>query len=90
MAGIVTFKGADRLRDAVRAVPLDRLLIETDAPYLAPVPHRGRRNEPAHVRLVAEAVATLRGEPLATVAAATTANARRLFRFGSEMKPGAP
>jgi len=90
VAGIVTFKGADRLRDAVRAVPLDRLLIETDAPYLAPVPHRGRRNEPAHVRLVAEAVATLRGEPLATVAAATTANARRLFRFGAEIKPGAP
>ena len=79
MAGIVTFKNAEALRDAVRTVPLDRLLVETDAPYLAPVPHRGRRNEPAHVRLVAEAVATVRGEPLATVAAATTANARRLF-----------
>ena len=79
VAGIVTFKNADTLRDAVRTVPLDRLLVETDAPYLAPVPHRGRRNEPAHVRLVAEAVATVRGEPLATVAAATTANARRLF-----------
>src|SRR5439155_1551316 len=78
VAGIVTFKNADTLRDAVRTVPLDRLLVETDAPYLAPVPHRGRRNEPAHVRLVAEAVATVRGEPLATVAAATTANARRL------------
>ena len=90
VAGIVTFKGADRLRDAVRAVPLDRLLIETDAPYLAPVPHRGRRNEPAHVRLVAEAVAALRRESLATVAAATTANARRLFRFGPGIKPGAP
>jgi len=79
VAGIVTFKNADALRVAVRAVPLDRLLVETDAPYLAPVPHRGRRNEPAHVRVVAEAVARVRGEPLATVAAATTANARRLF-----------
>ncbi len=82
VAGIVTFKNAESLREAVRHVPLDRLLIETDAPYLAPVPHRGRRNEPAHVRLVAEAVATVRGESLATVAAATTANARRLFRLG--------
>ena len=79
VAGIVTFKNADTLRDAVRAVPLDRLLVETDAPYLAPVPHRGRRNEPAHVRLVAEAVARVRGQPLPAVAAATTANARRLF-----------
>ncbi|TMA48669.1 MAG: TatD family deoxyribonuclease [Deltaproteobacteria bacterium] len=83
VAGIVTFKNAEALRDAVRATPLDRLLVETDAPYLAPVPHRGRRNEPAHVRVVAEAVAAVRGEPLATVAAATTANARRLFAFGS-------
>ncbi len=79
VAGIVTFKNADVLRDAVRAVPLDRLLVETDAPYLAPVPHRGRRNEPAHVRLVAEMVATVRGEPFAVVAGATAANARRLF-----------
>src|SRR5439155_485866 len=79
VAGIVTFKNADALRDAVRAVPLDRLLVETDAPYLAPVPHRGRRNEPAHVRLVAEMVATVRGEPFAVVAGATAANARRLF-----------
>ena len=81
VAGIVTFKNADALRDAVRAVPLDRLLVETDAPYLAPVPHRGRRNEPAHVRLVTEAVAAVRGEPFAAVAEATTANARRLFRL---------
>jgi TatD DNase family protein len=90
VSGIVTFRGADRLRDAVRTVPLDRLLIETDAPYLAPVPHRGRRNEPAHVRFVAEAVAAVRGEPLATVAVATTASARRLFRFGAAVTPGAP
>jgi TatD DNase family protein len=83
VAGIVTFKNADALRDAVRAVPLDRLLVETDSPYLAPIPHRGRRNEPAHVRLVAEAVATTRSEPFATIADATTANARRLFGLTS-------
>jgi TatD DNase family protein len=81
VAGIVTFKSADALRDAVRHVPADRLMIETDAPYLAPVPHRGQRNEPAHVRVVAETVATVRGEPFAAVAAATAANARRVFRL---------
>jgi len=81
VAGVVTFKNADALRAAVRAVPRDRLLVETDAPYLAPVPHRGRRNEPAHVRVVAEAVAAVRGEPFAAVAEATTANACRLFRL---------
>jgi TatD DNase family protein len=79
VAGIVTFKNADALRDAVRSVPADRLLVETDAPYLAPVPHRGRRNEPAWVRVVAESVAAVRGEPFPELAAATTANARRLF-----------
>ena len=56
-SGIVTFKTADELRAAARACPLDRLLVETDSPYLAPVPHRGRRNEPAHVPLVGAAVA---------------------------------
>ncbi len=81
VAGVVTFKNADALRAAVRAVPRDRLLVETDAPYLAPVPHRGRRNEPAHVRVVAEAVAAVRGEAFAAVAEATTANAYRLFRL---------
>jgi len=69
------------LRAAVRAVPRDRLLVETDAPYLAPVPHRGRRNEPAHVRVVAQAVAAVRGEPVVAVAEATSANAYRLFRL---------
>jgi TatD DNase family protein len=84
VAGIVTFKNADALRDAVRFVPPDRLLVETDAPFLAPVPHRGKRNEPARVRVVAEAVARTRGEPFAAVAASTTANARGLFRLGPE------
>ncbi len=81
IAGIVTFKNAGPLREAVRQVPLDRLLVETDAPFLAPVPHRGRRNEPAHVRLVAEAVAATRGDTFAALAEATTANATRLFRL---------
>jgi len=81
VAGIVTFKNAESLRDAVRTVPLDRLLVETDAPFLAPVPYRGKRNEPAWVREIVESVATVRGEPFDAVAAATTANARRLFRL---------
>ena len=81
VAGIVTFKNADALREAVRHVPLDRLMVETDSPYLAPVPHRGRRNEPAHVRQVAEAVAAARNQDFTTIAEATTTNALRLFRL---------
>jgi TatD DNase family protein len=81
VAGIVTFKNADTLRAAVRAIPLDRLMVETDSPYLAPVPHRGRRNEPANVRLVVEGVAATRSVPFDTVAEATATNARRLFRL---------
>jgi TatD DNase family protein len=81
VAGIVTFKTAEAIREAVRLVPDDRLLVETDAPYLAPIPFRGKRNEPAHVRLVAEKVAEVRGQPLERVAEFTTENARRLFRL---------
>ena len=77
--GPVTYPNARKLVEVVRTVPLDRLLIETDAPYLTPEPHRGRRNEPAYVRLVAERIAELHGLPLAEVARITTANARRLF-----------
>jgi TatD DNase family protein len=79
LAGIVTFPRAAELHAVARMVPLDRLLIETDSPYLAPVPFRGKRNEPAHVVRVAEAIAALRGEPAATVAEAALANFRRLF-----------
>ncbi len=79
-SGIVTFKNARDLKEVARRVPLDRLLIETDAPYLAPVPHRGQRNEPAFVRHVAEEVARLRGIPLARVEQASTENFFRLFR----------
>jgi TatD DNase family protein len=78
-SGIVTFKNAKPIQDAARRMPADRLLIETDSPYLAPVPHRGKPNHPAWVRHVAEFIADLRGESLAQVAAMTTANYSRLF-----------
>ncbi len=81
ITGPVTFKKADELRDVAAAVPLDRLLIETDAPFLTPQPHRGKRNEPAYVRFVAEAIATVREMTVDEVATATTDNASRLFRL---------
>ncbi len=78
-SGIVTFKNAQALKEVARKVPRERLLIETDAPYLAPVPHRGKRNEPAYVAFVAKELAALRGEPLEAIAAATSGNFFRLF-----------
>jgi TatD DNase family protein len=80
-SGILTFKRDRGLRDVARALPLERLLVETDAPLLAPEGFRGRRNEPARVAQVGEALATARGRPPAEVAAATRANSRRLFRL---------
>jgi len=80
-SGIVTFKTADALREAVRIVPADRLMVETDAPFLAPIPYRGRRNEPALVVLTAAVIAEVRGETLAQVATVTSANTRRLFKL---------
>jgi TatD DNase family protein len=79
ISGIVTFKNAEELRGIVRDLPLDRLLVETDSPYLAPVPYRGKRNEPAFVRATAAAVAALKGVETEALAAATTANFFRLF-----------
>ena len=78
-SGIVTFRNADALRDVARFVPLDRCLIETDSPYLAPVPHRGKTNEPAFVPHVAAKLAEVKGIGVADVAAATSANFERLF-----------
>lgn len=78
-SGIVTFKSAKELQAVARAVPLERMLIETDAPYLAPVPMRGKTNEPGFVRHVAEFLADLKGVPLQTLAEATTHNFRTLF-----------
>lgn len=84
ISGPVTYKNAGQLVDVARHVPLDRLLVETDCPFLTPHPYRGRRNEPAYVRLVAERIATLRDMAFEDVAKATTANAERLFAFGAE------
>jgi TatD DNase family protein len=79
-SGILTFKNALSLKEVAQAVPLERILVETDSPYLAPVPHRGKTNEPGWVRHVAEELARLRGVTLEAVAEATTANFFRLFR----------
>jgi len=79
-AGMVTFRSAVDLREVARTVPLDRLLVETDSPFLAPEPLRGKRNEPANVVHTAACLALARGESLVTLVAATTANARRVYR----------
>ncbi len=79
LSGVVTFKNADALREAALLVPLERLHVETDSPFLAPVPHRGRPNEPALVRVVGEFLAQLRGEPAEVVRRATSRNTARLF-----------
>ena len=92
ISGPVTYQNAGRLSGIVQALPLDRLLVETDCPFLAPHPYRGQRNEPAYVRLVAGRIADLKGISLAELAEATTANAQRLFGFGarcSRYEPGA-
>jgi len=79
LSGIVTFKNAVELQDVAKKLPLDRILIETDAPYLAPVPHRGKTNKPAFVKHVAEFLAELRGDSVENIAQATTDNFHRLF-----------
>lgn len=79
ISGIVTFKAAVELKEVVKALPLDRLLIETDSPYLAPVPHRGKENQPAYVVEVAQYIAQLKGESLGKVAEQTTKNFQNLF-----------
>ena len=81
LGGPVTFKNAKQPKEVAKAVPLDRLLIETDAPYLTPHPHRGKRNEPAYVKLVAEQIADLREMSYEDLAKATTENALRFFRL---------
>lgn len=83
-SGIVTFKSAVELKDVARRVPLDRMLIETDSPYLAPVPFRGKTNQPAFVKHVAEEIARLRGVDVAEVGAATSRNFFNLFSYANE------
>ncbi|MEO1089153.1 MAG: TatD family hydrolase [Pseudomonadota bacterium] len=87
IGGILTFKRSDDLRAIVRDLPLDRLLLETDAPYLAPPPHRGRANEPAYVPLVAEMLAATRGEPVSVIEEATTTNFFRVFPKATSLAP---
>lgn len=84
IAGPVTYPNANALRQVVREVPLDRLMVETDSPYLAPQKYRGKRNEPAYVMYVAEAVAETKGVSFDEVARATTENARELFELGRD------
>lgn len=81
IGGTVTYKNNPVGQDVARRLPLDRIVLETDDPYLAPVPYRGKRNEPGYVRIVAEFLADLRGTTLEEIAAATTANARRVLRM---------
>jgi TatD DNase family protein len=87
-SGILTFKTAQALRDVARFVPLDRCLIETDSPYLAPVPFRGRTNNPAYVPFVARQIAELKGVPVENVAVATSANFERLFKLPAASREG--
>ena len=77
----MTFKNADELRAVAQMAPADRLLVETDAPFLAPMPYRGKRNEPAYVVQTAAVIAAVRGQPLDEVAALTRTNTGRLFRL---------
>jgi TatD DNase family protein len=87
ISGIITFKKSEQLQEVVRTCPTERMVIETDAPYLAPIPYRGRRNEPAYVVEVAKAIAQLKGLTVEDVARITTLNAKRLFRLpGAEME----
>jgi TatD DNase family protein len=76
---VLTFKNSQELRDIARDIPMDRLLVETDAPFLAPVPHRGKRNEPAFVAATAAVLAEVKSASTADIARATTANVTRLF-----------
>lgn len=81
VTGIVTFKTAKTMQDVIKRVPLDRIMIETDSPYLSPEPFRGKRNEPAFVKYVAMKIAELRGEDYDTIVKATTENAEKLFKL---------
>jgi len=81
IAGPVTFHNATRLQELVRVLPLGSLLLETDCPFLSPHPHRGKRNEPVNVKLIAQKIADIKGVPLEEVSQKTTENACRLFRL---------
>ena len=82
LPGVITFKNARQLLDVAREIPLEHILIETDCPFLAPEPHRGKRNEPAYVKHVAEKIAQLKNIPIDEVGEKTTANAETIFGLG--------
>lgn len=88
LSGIVTFRNADALREVARQVPADRLLVETDSPYLAPIPYRGKSNLPQYVREVAQCIATVRGETFESLAERTTDNFCRLFPLARVRRQG--
>ena len=90
LSGVVTYKKTEALQDAVRFAPVERLLVETDTPFLAPVPYRGRKNEPAHVVETAKKVAELKGLSPEEVGRVTSENAARLFRFSLPAAPALP
>lgn len=81
LGGVVTFKNAKKVKEVAKTVPLDKLLLETDAPYMTPVPFRGKENQPAYVKFVAEEIAQLRGVSFEEIAEATTANAKKLLKI---------
>ena len=81
LGGVVTFKNAVKTKEVAKDIPLDRLLLETDAPYLTPVPYRGKENQPAYVKFVAQEIANLRGISFEEVVSATCANAQRVFKI---------
>ncbi|WP_241650431.1 TatD family hydrolase, partial [Rosenbergiella collisarenosi] len=83
-SGILTFKNAEQIREAARYVPMDRILVETDSPYLAPVPYRGKANQPAYTRDVAEYLAVVKGLSIEQVAEQTTENFAKLFNIAPE------
>lgn len=87
ISGIVTFKNAEQIRDVVRNMPIDRLLIETDSPYLAPIPYRGKPNEPKYVREVAQFVADLKGMSIEKLGEHTCENFYRLFSKAKQYLP---
>ena len=81
LGGVVTFKNAKKMKEVAKEIPLEYLLLETDSPYLTPVPYRGKENQPAYIKYVAEEIANLRNEPVEDIIKMTTVNAERVFRI---------